>query len=108
MVILNGHEYVANQATRQGIRFTKEGNCFTDWDNAVELNRVADTLRQPGAIGRLEKVMRRWLSQCLCLALDVAEQKKIDCQYAFSIYQIEYSRNLLSRAVGILKPPSRV
>jgi hypothetical protein len=95
MVILNGHEYVANQATQQGIRFTKEGNCFTNWDNAAELNQVADTLRQPGAIGRLDQVMRRWLSQCLCLALDVAEQKKMHCQYAFSIYQVEYSRNLL-------------
>jgi hypothetical protein len=95
MVILNGHEYVANQATRQAIRFAKEGNCFTDWDNAADLNRVADTLRQRGAIGRLEKVLRHWLSQCLCLALDVAEQKRIHCQYAFSIYQVEYSRNLL-------------
>jgi DNA-binding transcriptional ArsR family regulator len=95
MVILNGHEYVANQASRQGIRFTKEGNCFTDWDHAAELNRVADTLRQPDAIGRLEQVLRHWLSRCLCLALDVAEQKKMHCQYAFSIYQVEYSRNLL-------------
>ncbi len=95
MVILNGHEYVANQAIRQGVRFTKEGNCFTDWDHAADLNRVADTLRHVGAIGRLEKVLRHWLSQCLCLALDVAEQKKIHCQYAFSIYQAEYSRNLL-------------
>ncbi len=98
MVILNGHEYVANQATRQGIRFTKEGNCFTDWDNVADLNRVADTLRQSGAIGRLEQVLRRWLAQCLCLALDVAEQKKMHCQYAFSIYQAEYSRNLLFRS----------
>jgi hypothetical protein len=95
MVMLNGHEYVANQAARQGIRFAKEGNCFTDWDNAADLNRVADTLRQPGAIGRLAKVLRHWLSQCLCLALDVAEQKRTHCQYAFSIYQVEYSRNLV-------------
>ena len=28
-VILNGHEYVACQALKAGIRFTKEGNCFT-------------------------------------------------------------------------------
>jgi DNA-binding transcriptional ArsR family regulator len=98
MVILNGHEYVANQATRQGIRFTKESNCFTNWDNAADLNRVADTLRQRGAIGRLEKVLRHWLTQCLCLALDVAEQKKTHWQYAYSIYQIEYSRNLLFRS----------
>src|SRR5215470_2278451 len=27
-VILNGHEYVACQARRAGITFTKEGNCF--------------------------------------------------------------------------------
>jgi DNA-binding transcriptional ArsR family regulator len=97
LVILNGHEYVANQAKQQGIRFSKESNCFTAWDNAAELNRVADTLRQPGTVGRLEQVMRRWLSQCLCLALDVAEQRKTSCQYAFSIYQVEYSRNLLFR-----------
>ena len=96
-VILNGHEYVANQATRQGIRFTKEGNCFTDWDNAADLNQLADTLCEACAIGRLEQVLRYWLSQRLCLALDVAEQKKMHCQYAFSIYQVEYSRNLLFR-----------
>ena len=28
-VILNGHEYVACQALKAGIRFTKEANCFT-------------------------------------------------------------------------------
>ncbi len=28
-VILNGHEYVACQARKAGISFTKEGNCFT-------------------------------------------------------------------------------
>ncbi len=96
MVILNGHEYVTNQATRQGVRFTEEGNCFTDWDNAAEPNRVADTLRQHSAIGRLEKILRRWLSQCFCLALDVAEQKNIHCQHAFSIYQLYCSRHLLA------------
>ena len=98
MVIFNGHEYVANQATRQGIRFTKEGNCFTDWDNVADLNCGSQI---PCAIRRdrpLEQVLRRWLAQCLCLALDVAEQKKMHCQYAFSIYQAEYSRNLLFRS----------
>src|SRR5207249_8965561 len=28
-VILNGHEYVACQARKAGITFTKQGNCFT-------------------------------------------------------------------------------
>jgi hypothetical protein len=29
-MILNGHEYVACQARKAGIGFTKEGNCFTN------------------------------------------------------------------------------
>src|SRR6202045_3691549 len=33
-VILNGHEYVACQARKAGIAFTKEGNCFTDISDA--------------------------------------------------------------------------
>ena len=32
-VILNGHEYVACQARAAGIRFAKEGNCFTRIDD---------------------------------------------------------------------------
>ena len=56
----------------------------------------------------LEQVLRRWLAQCLCLALDVAEQKKMHCQYAFSIYQAEYSRNLLFRGGRDLKTVSQV
>ena len=43
-VILNGHEYVACQAKRKQIEFSKEGNCFTDTANAAGLARVADTL----------------------------------------------------------------
>jgi hypothetical protein len=29
-IILKGHEYLAIEARRQNISFTKEGNCFTD------------------------------------------------------------------------------
>jgi hypothetical protein len=29
-IMLNGHEYVACQARKAGIAFTKQGNCFTD------------------------------------------------------------------------------
>ena len=34
-VILNGHEYVACQARKAGIAFTKEGNCFTTISDAA-------------------------------------------------------------------------
>ena len=52
-VILNGHEYVACQAHAAGIRFAKEGNCFTRIDDPERVAQVADTLSQPGTIGRL-------------------------------------------------------
>src|SRR3989442_10465973 len=43
-VILNGHEYVACQARKAGIEFTKEGNCFTHISAAAGLAKIADTL----------------------------------------------------------------
>src|ERR687898_1821844 len=46
-VILNGHEYVASQGVKQGLSFTKEGNCFTRVDSAVALAKVADTVSEP-------------------------------------------------------------
>ena len=53
-VILNGHEYVACQAAKAGIRFTKEGNCFTQVSDAVGLAKIADTLSGQQAVGRLQ------------------------------------------------------
>jgi hypothetical protein len=94
-IALNGHEYVAQEATRQKIRFAKEDNCFTQLANAPGLQRVADTLRSPDALGRLLRVVERWLFQCLCLALDSDEQKRSGFQYGLTVYQAEYSRNLL-------------
>src|ERR1700680_690605 len=47
-VILNGHEYVACQARKAGIGFTKEGNCFTHISDAAGLTKIADTLSEPG------------------------------------------------------------
>ena len=95
-VILNGHEYVACQARRAGIDFTKEGNCFTSVSNAAGLAQIADTLSDPRAIGRLGQVCQRWIySACLCFALDLEEQKHSGFHYDYSIYQLEYSRNLI-------------
>ena len=58
-VILNGHEYVACQAAKAGIRFTKEGNCFTQVSDAVGLAKIADTLSGQQAVGRLQSVCER-------------------------------------------------
>jgi hypothetical protein len=95
MVMLNGHEFVAQQASQEGIRFGKQDNCFTQLANAPGLQQVADTLRSQDAIGRLAGVCGRWLNRCLCFALDSDDQKRTGFCYALSIYQAEYSRNFL-------------
>ncbi len=98
-VILNGHEYVAVAAQAEGIGFTKEGNCFTGIADPQRLARVADAWPQQAAIGRLGQVCDRWIySACLCFGLDLAEQEASGFRYAYSVYQAEYSRNLLFKS----------
>ena len=47
-VILNGHEYVACQAQAAGIRFAKEGNCFTRIENPSAWLRSQTPCPSPG------------------------------------------------------------
>jgi len=97
-IILNGHEYVACQARKEGLQFVREGNCFTQISDPARLAQIADTLSSPDSIGRLAQVCERWIySACVCFGLDLAEQEKTHFQYDYSIYQEEYSRNLLFR-----------
>jgi len=100
-VILNGHEYVACQARKAGISFTKEGNCFTHISDAAGLAKIADTLSAQRTIGRLSQVCERWIYTAgLCFALDLEEQKRSGFHYQYSNYQIEYSRNLVFEVGG--------
>ena len=95
-VILNGHEYVAIAAQGEGIWFTKEGNCFTGTTDPAGLAQIADTLSQDAAAGRLGQVIDRWIyTACLGFGLDLADQRRTCFRYAYSVYQAEYSRNLL-------------
>jgi hypothetical protein len=97
-IILNGHEYVACQARRAGIAFTKTDNCFTAVTDLVGLAQIADALSQHAAGGRLGQVCGRWIyTACLCFALDHDEQRRSGFGYAYSIFQVEYRRNLLFR-----------
>jgi hypothetical protein len=98
-VILNGHEYVASQARAAGIGFTKEGNCFTEVADPQGLAQIADALPRRAATGRLGQVCDRWIyTACLCFGLDLAEQGMGGFRYDYSVYQAEYSRNLLFRS----------
>ena len=95
-VMLNGHEYVAVAAGAAGIDFVKDGNCFSALSQPERLAQIADTVSQPGAAGLLRDVCERWIySACVCFGLDVDEQARSGFGYAYSVYQVEYSRNLL-------------
>ena len=100
-VMLNGHEYVACQARKAGISFTKEGNCFTHISDAAGLAKIADTLSAQRTIGRLSQLCERWIyTTCLCFALDLEEQQRSGFHYQYSNYQVEYSRNLIFEIGG--------
>jgi hypothetical protein len=42
-IMLNGHEYVACQARKAGITFSKQGNCFTHVSSPAALAKIAET-----------------------------------------------------------------
>ena len=85
----------------EGIGFTKEGNCFTGIADPQGLARVADALSQQAAIGRLGQVCDRWIyTACLCFGLDLDDQARSGFRYGYSVYQAEYSRNLLFASGG--------
>jgi hypothetical protein len=95
-VILNGHDYVAAVAAKAGVHFGKEGNCFTVVPEPARLAQIADTVSQPETAGRLREVCDRWIyTACLCFGLDLADQQASGFVYDYSIFQVEYSRNLL-------------
>jgi len=100
-IILNGHEWVACQARKHPIGFAKEGNCFTAVADPQALAQIAETLSQQATIGRLRQVCERWIyTACLCFGLDSDEQARSGFRYAYSVYQAEYSRNLLFKVGG--------
>lgn len=102
-VICNGHEYVACRAQAAGIGFTKEGNCFTRISEPAALAQVADTLSEPRTTGRLSVVIDHWIySTCLVFGLDLDDQQRTGFRYAYSVYQVEYSRNLLFASGAVM------
>ena len=76
-MMVHGHEYLAYQGAKAGIHFTKEGNCFTHISDAAGLAKIADTLSEESAIGRLRQACESWIySTCLCFGLDLEEQQR--------------------------------
>ena len=76
---------------KRNIAFEKTDNCFTAYSDASVLTQVADTCQ----IGQLKNVCDRWMSGCLWFGVDYDAQQRTHLKYQYSIYQVEYSRNLL-------------
>jgi hypothetical protein len=95
-VILNGHEYMDRQARKAGILFKREGNCFNHISDQAGFARIAETLTDESAVGRIAAVCRRWIyPTCIDCALDAAERERSGFQYEYSVYQFEYNRDLI-------------
>ena len=98
MIILNGHEYVARQARQAGIKFEQTSNCFTSIMDPADLTQIAVTSCALHTKGQLRRVCERWLyTTCLHFALPENERIQSGFGYQYSIFQVEYSRNLLFR-----------
>lgn len=98
-IMLNGHEWVENRKEIKELKIVKEGNCFTSYSNGAKLSKVAETIKKTG---RLEEVCVRWIYRCLWFGIDAEEQKRTGFHYQYSVYQVEYSRNLLfKRGTGL-------
>ena len=62
-------------------------------------SRQAEGLGGVEGLARLAQVCERWISSaCLCFALSRQEQERSQFRYAYSSFQIEYSRNLLFKS----------
>lgn len=97
MVILNGHEYLAGQAQRAGRALELTGNCFAGRMSATDVTWLAETAGELPLKGQLGQVCQRWLYSCLHFALPEAERLRSGFEYSYSLFQVEYSRNLLFR-----------
>src|SRR5262245_17901766 len=98
-ISLNGHEWVKRQAQKQAISWVKEGNCFVGGSDLAGINGLAQQLDGVRGLACLAQVVDRWVySACLCFALNSEQQHRSGFRYAYSCYQLEYSRNLLFKS----------
>jgi len=98
-VMLNGHEFVACQASQEKIDWQKEDHGFTESADAAGLARRADTwadIWSPwGAVGRLSQACERWLHTTgWMFGLDLEEQQRGGFRYPYSTDPVEFSRHL--------------
>jgi hypothetical protein len=97
-VILNGHEYMDRQARKAGILFTRERNCSAHVSDLAGFAKIAETLTDESAIGRIAAVCRRWIySTCLNCALEGATAERFSLRILGVSVRIQSGLHLPSR-----------
>jgi hypothetical protein len=93
-IYCNGHSWLANKLTAEGIGFTAEDNAFIridDWDRAQEL---ADSFSPK----MLHRILDGYAALC-CPVLDTFKQS-----YHWSLMQVEHATDLVFRSKTTLAP----
>lgn len=82
---------------------------FTWLADPTALTQIADTLSPPATTGLLRQACERWMySACLLFGLDLDEQARSGFRYDYSVYQVEYSRNLQFRIGAQMEAIARI
>jgi hypothetical protein len=84
-VCLNGHEWVKQQLTKEGIPFTALDNGVLSCDDPVRLQQLCDSLDA----GQIEAVFRKWLARLPHPFR--ADDEAAGYRYELSILQAEFS-----------------
>ena len=89
---INGHEYIARQLRKEGIRFHKDDNAFLSVSNPAALQAAADRLSPEVIRPRLD-----YWTFLLGPKFSPKERKEINLKRNYSLNQVEYCRNFIFR-----------
>ncbi len=95
---LNGHSFLAQELTRQGISFRKEDNAFLDVADPELLQSLADQLTPV----RLRQRCDYWTRQ-LAPTFSSQERTDLDLSYRYSLGQIELATDVIFKRSAPLK-----
>jgi hypothetical protein len=94
MVIINGHDWVRRRAAESGLRVRTDGNCFIEGSDLKSIGALGERLA--ASAGDIQALAERWIyTACLCFGLSTQEQEQTAFRYAYSAFQLEYSRNYI-------------
>jgi hypothetical protein len=89
-VCLNGHEWLACQMRREGVRFQQCGNAFRNCADPERLQALSDQF----ATRDIQACVHRWLAQLVPFFTD-SERRRQGFGYRLFFSQVEYCTNLI-------------